>query len=252
MGPTIMITGAANGIGAAIATRFAEQGKQLVLIDRDARGQELAGGLGAIAPTIFIQCDLRRPEEVAIAVASGISHFGRLDTLVNNAGITLPKALAETRPEDWDDVQAINLRAAYLTTRAATEALAATGNGSIVNISSYHSGATIENFAAYASSKAGVLGLTKSSALELAPRGIRVNAVSPGVVHTAMVDAWLDTVQDRDAALSSMLAKQPLGRLGKAEEIASAVAFLASAEAAYITGTNLLVDGGVSARLWHA
>jgi NAD(P)-dependent dehydrogenase (short-subunit alcohol dehydrogenase family) len=246
-----LITGAANGIGAATARRFVKDGYKVALIDLLESGQALADEFGA-DKALFIQGDVSQPDDVESGVAKAIKHFGGLEVLVNNAGVSLPKSLADTTTADWDHLHAINLRALYLGMKAAQAALAASGHGAVVNLASFHASATIGNFAAYAASKAGVLGLTRSAALELAPQGVRVNAVAPGVIHTAMTQLWLDSVPDPKAAMASMLEKQPLGRLGRSEEVAAAIAFLASDEASFITGTTLYVDGGVTARLWHA
>jgi 3-oxoacyl-[acyl-carrier protein] reductase len=245
------ITGAANGIGAATARRLAKDGYKVALLDRLASGQAVADELGSDR-AFFMQGDVSRPEEIESGVAKAVAHFGGLDVLVNNAGVSLPKSLADTTTEDWDHLHAINLRALYVGMKAAQAALVASGHGAVVNLASFHAYATIGNFAAYAASKAGVLGLTRSAALELAPHGVRVNAVAPGVIHTAMTQQWLDSIPDPKAALVSMIEKQPLGRLGRPEEVAAAIAFLASDDASFITGTTLYVDGGVTARLWHA
>lgn len=245
-----LITGAANGIGAATARRLAKDGYKVALFDRLASGQAVADELGSDT-ALFIQGDVSRPQDVESGVAKAIKHFGGLDVLVNNAGVSLPKSLADTTTDDWDHLHAINLRALYVGLKAAQAALAASGHGAVVNLASFHAYATIGNFAAYAASKAGVLGLTRSAALELAPH-IRVNAVAPGVIHTAMTQLWLDSIPDPKAALASMIEKQPLGRLGRSEEVAAAIAFLASDDASFITGATLYVDGGVTARLWHA
>jgi NAD(P)-dependent dehydrogenase (short-subunit alcohol dehydrogenase family) len=122
----------------------------------------------------------------------------------------------------------------------------------VVNIASFHAGATIENFSAYAAAKSGVVGLTRGAALDLAPKGVRVNAVCPGIVETAMWQAWLDELDAPEAAVAEVLKLQPLGRIGRPEEIAEAILFLGSEQASYITGTTLFADGGVTARLSHA
>ena len=248
---TALITGAANGIGAATARRFASDGYNVALVDLLQSGQAVADEIGR-EKALFVAADVADVADVERAVAATLARFGGLDVLVNNAGVSLPKSLADTTPADWDRLHAVNLRALYVALKAAQAALAASGHGAVINIASFHAHATIANFAAYAASKAGVLGFTRSAAIELAPYGIRVNAVAPGVIHTAMTQQWLDSVPDPKAALASMNEKQPLGRIGRPDEVAAAIAFLAGDEASFIVGTTLYVDGGVTARLWHA
>lgn len=248
---TALITGAANGIGAATARRFASDGYNVALVDLLQSGQAVADEIGR-EKALFVAADVADVADVERAVAATLARFGGLDVLVNNAGVSLPKSLADTTPADWDRLHAVNLRALYVALKAAQAALAASGHGAVINIASFHAHATIANFAAYAASKAGVLGFTRSAAIELAPYGIRVNAVAPGVIHTAMTQQWLNSVPDPKAALASMNEKQPLGRIGRPDEVAAAIAFLAGDEASFIVGTTLYVDGGVTARLWHA
>jgi NAD(P)-dependent dehydrogenase (short-subunit alcohol dehydrogenase family) len=246
---TAIVTGGANGIGAATVKRFVRDGYRVVLVDMAQAGQAVVDE--AEGKAVFLLADLAEEGSAEAAVQVALEHFGGLDTVVNNGGISLLRNSADMTMQEWDRVHAVNLRAAWLFMRAARAHMRMRPNASIVNVSSFHGGATIDNFTAYASSKAGVDGLTRASAVELAADGIRVNAVAPGVIHTSMLQNWLDTVPDPDSALDRMRQYQPLGRLGRPEEIAAAIAFLASAEASFITGTTLLVDGGVSARLWH-
>jgi NAD(P)-dependent dehydrogenase (short-subunit alcohol dehydrogenase family) len=245
-----IVTGGANGIGAATVKRFVRDGYRVVLVDVAEAGQAVSGE--AEGKAVFLRADLAEEGTAEAAVQVALEHFGGLDTVVNNGGISLLRNSADMTMQEWDRVHAVNLRAAWLFVRAARAHLRTRPNASIVNVSSFHGGATIDNFTAYAASKAGVDGFTRAAAVELAADGIRVNAVAPGVIHTSMLQNWLDTVPDPDSALDRMRQYQPLGRLGRPEEIAAAIAFLASAEASFITGTTLLADGGVSARLWHA
>jgi NAD(P)-dependent dehydrogenase (short-subunit alcohol dehydrogenase family) len=247
---TAIVTGGANGIGCATVRRFVRDGYRVVLVDIAEAGQAIADEANGNA--VFLRADLADEDTAEAAVRLALEQFGSLDTVVNNGGISLLRDVAEMTLSEWDGVHAINLRAAWLFARAARAHLRTRKNASIVNVSSFHGGATIEHFTAYAASKAGVDGFTRAAAVELAADGIRVNAVAPGVIHTSMLQNWLDTVPDPDSALDRMRTYQPLGRLGRPEEIASAIAFLASDEASFITGTTLTADGGVSARLWHA
>jgi NAD(P)-dependent dehydrogenase (short-subunit alcohol dehydrogenase family) len=249
---TAIVTGGAQGIGAATARRLAHEGANVVIVDVDERGEGVAHALDAGGqPARFVHCDLADADAVAAAMQTASGAFGGVDVLVNNAAITLPKGFAETTPAEWDAVQAVNLRSAYLTMRALAPQLKAAGSGSVVNVASFHAAATIEGFSAYAAAKTGLIGLTRSAALDLAGDGVRVNAVCPGIIDTRMWQAWLDEAADREALTTDVLRFQPLGRIGTPEDVANVIVFLASDEAAYVTGTSLYVDGGVTARLLH-
>jgi NAD(P)-dependent dehydrogenase (short-subunit alcohol dehydrogenase family) len=250
-GRVAIVTGGASGIGEATAQRLAACGAHTAVVDVSPRGQEIAeriAGTGANAS--FYHCDVADADAVNAMIAAVISAWGRLDIVVNNAAITLPKGFEATTPEEWDRVQAVNLRGLFLTLRAAAAELRRR-HGSVVNVASFHASATIENFAAYAAAKSGVLGLTRSAALDLAPSDVRVNAVCPGIIETSMWRAWLDSVDDPARVSGEVRTLQPLGRIGQPAEVAAAIAFLASDEASYITGATLYVDGGVTARLSH-
>jgi len=247
-----VVTGAAHGIGEATAQRLSQEGAAVVVVDVHEDGEQVARRIGVDGSrTLFIRADVSSEVDVDRICSETKRAFGRLDVLVNNAAITLPKGFESTTPAEWDRVQGINLRAFYLTMRAAAPLLRENKGSAVVNVASFHANATIENFAAYASAKSGVIGLTRSSALDLAPHGVRVNAVCPGIVDTAMWQAWLAEVEDVEATIRDVLKLQPLGRIGRPAEVANAILFLASDEAAYITGTALYVDGGVTARLSH-
>lgn len=247
---TAIITGAANGIGAATATRFVRDGYRVVLVDIAPTVQHVADELGAGAAAL--QADIADEASAESAVRLAVDRFGGLDVVVNNGGISLLRPLAEMTLDEWERVQSVNLRASLLFLKAALPHLRKSDAAAVINVSSFHAGATISNFIAYATSKAGLSGLTRSASVELAADRIRVNAVAPGVIHTSMLQNWLDTVPDPEDALERMKTYQPLGRLGRPDEVANAIAFLASEQASYVNGTTLLVDGGVSARLWHA
>jgi NAD(P)-dependent dehydrogenase (short-subunit alcohol dehydrogenase family) len=252
-GKAAIVTGAANGIGEATAHKLAAEGARVTAVDIAARGEEVVESIRAAGGEAdFVQADLAAEVAAADAVDAAIGRWGRLDVLVNDAAVTLPKGFEATTTTEWDRVQAVNLRAPYLLMRHAAPRLREAGPGSnVVNVASFHTAATIENFAAYAAAKSGIVGLTRSAALDLGPAGVRVNAVCPGIIETEMWRTWLDEVEDREETIRQVEALQPLGRVGLPDDVANAICFLASPEAEYVTGTTLFVDGGVTARLSH-
>ncbi|QLY30217.1 glucose 1-dehydrogenase [Nocardia huaxiensis] len=237
-GKVALITGAARGQGAAEARLFAERGAQVVITDvLETEGKELAESLGAAAR--FVRHDVTDADSWNVAVAEAISSFGKLDVLVNNAAIYTMKPLVETSAEELERILKVNLVGAFHGLKAVIPAMTEAGGGSIVNISSQAGLEGLMNHAAYGSSKWGLRGLTKIAALELGPAQIRVNSVHPGPIATPMVP-YLTTGPGSFPTL-------PLERTGLPEEVAELVAFLASDAAAYITGAEVTVDGGLAA-----
>ena len=237
-----LVTGGSRGIGRAICLKLAARGA-LVLVNyrRSAAAAEtLVGEITAAGgAAAAMQADVSCAEETQALFKTALAKHGRLDILVNNAGITADNVIMRLKPEEFDAVIATNLRSAWLCCRAAARSMMRARRGSIINISSVVGIAGNAGQSNYAASKAGLLGMTKSLAKELAGRGIRVNAVAPGFVET-------DMTADLSAELRARaVAAIPLGRIGRPQDIASAVAFLASADAAYITGQTLVVDGGM-------
>lgn len=242
-GKTALITGAAQGIGLSIARLLATCGADLALADvNQAKVEETAAGLAAeTGRQVFgLKMDVSSLEEVEQGIKKTIDKYSRLDILVNNAGITRDGLLMRMSDADWDLVLAINLKGTFNCTKAASRIMLKQRSGRIINISSVVGIMGNAGQANYSASKAGVIGLTKTSAKELAGRGITVNAVAPGFIKTAMTDALSE---DARQALQKLI---PLGRLGEPEDVAKAVAFLASDEASYITGHVLTVDGGMT------
>lgn len=240
---TALVTGAARGIGLATARLFLRDGWRVALLDIDREG--LAGAVAALDQperTLALPCDISDEAGVTDAVAATADRFGRLDALVNNAGIAVFKPLLETTPVEWARVLAVNLTGPFLSTRAAAPVMARTGGGAIVNITSISGLRASTLRVAYGTSKAGLAHLTKQQAVELAGLGIRVNAVAPGPVDTAMAKAV-----HSPAIRADYHDAVPLNRYGLEEEIAEAIVFLAGPRAAYVTGQVLAVDGGFEA-----
>ena len=237
---TALITGAARGIGLATAKRFLADGWKVALLDID--GENLKRTYAALAKpdvTLALTCDVADAAGVARAIAKIAERFGRLDALVNNAGIAIFKPILDVTYEDWSRVLAVNLTGPFLCTQAAAPLMRDSGGGAIVNITSISGLRASTLRTAYGTSKAGLAHLTKQQAAELAALGIRVNAVAPGPVDTAMAKA-VHTPEIRKDYHDHM----PLNRYGLEEELAEAIYFLCSERASYITGQVLAVDGG--------
>ena len=236
-----LVTGAARGIGQAIALQVAADGADLALCD--VKAEWLADTLAKVKAlgrrAEGYAMDVASAAAVGEAVAQVLADFGRIDVLVNNAGITRDTLLIRMTEEDWDAVLDINLRGAFLTTKAVVKSMMKQRSGAIVNIASVVGIIGNPGQANYTASKAGLIALTKTTAKEMGSRNIRVNAVAPGFIHTAMTDKLSEPVKD------AMLKMVPLGRLGEPEDVAKAVAFLASDNAAYVNGQTLAVCGGM-------
>jgi NAD(P)-dependent dehydrogenase (short-subunit alcohol dehydrogenase family) len=242
---SILITGGASGIGAGIAERFSEAGYAVAVFDWNGGGaDEMARRLKKYGPAISIHGDVSEPADAERAVAQTVTAFGSLDVLVNNAGIEIVGTVASLSVEDWDRLLGVNLRGAFLLSKFAVPKMKP--GSSVVNISSVHAFASYADNAAYDSSKAGLLGLTRAMALDHGSSGIRVNAVCPGYIQTPMMDKWLDSVPNREATMREVLRSHPLGRIGTPRDIAEAVFFLCSEAASFITGTFLVVDGAMT------
>ncbi|MEJ5360259.1 MAG: 3-oxoacyl-[acyl-carrier-protein] reductase [Desulfobacterales bacterium] len=234
----VMVTGAAAGIGRVTAERFAAEGARLAICDVDAEaGREAASALG---PEAFFQAvDVASDAQVAAWAEAVMARFGRIDVLVNNAGITRDALLLRMKEADWDLVLNINLKGAFLCTRAVGRHMAQQRSGRIVNVASVVGQIGNVGQANYVASKAGLIGLTKTAAREFAGRNVTVNAVAPGFIETRMTAVLSDKIKE------TFLAQIPLGRAGRPEDVAAAIAFLASDDAAYLTGQVLHVSGGM-------
>jgi len=241
-GKTALVTGGSRGIGRAIALRLATQGADVAFTYRGnaAAAAETVAGIEALGrKALAIQGDARAPETAEAVVKAVLEAFGRIDILVNNAGVTRDDLIMRMTEEAWLEVIETNLSGAFWMTKAVTRPMLKARGGRIINITSVSGQAGQMGQANYSSAKAGLIGLTKATARELASRGITANAVAPGFVLTELTQDLNDDLK------AQLVERTPLGRFGTTEEIAAAVAFLASDEAAYITGHVLAVDGGL-------
>lgn len=241
-GKAALVTGASRGIGKEIALELARLGAKVAVnySGSEAKANEVAREIQAMGQAAFaVQCDVSNAESVTAMVGSVIEEFGSLDILVNNAGITRDNLLMRMKEEEWDDVINTNLKGVFLCTKAVTRQMMKQRSGRIINIASIVGVSGNPGQANYVAAKAGVIGLTKTTAKELATRGITVNAVAPGFISTDMTDKLSDDVK------KAMLQQIPLARFGDPKDIAGVTAFLASDTGAYMTGQTLHVDGGM-------
>lgn len=241
-----IVTGAGAGIGRATAALFHREGASVVVAEIDAAaGREAAT---AIDPTgervLCIEADVSRSAEAERVVSETTQRFGTVDVLVNNAGVELKKPVEETTEEEWDRVLATNLKSAFLMSKYVIPILKAKRRGAVVMNSSVGYYIAAVNSAAYGASKAGMMALARGMALELAPYGVRVNAVCPGVIDTPMNERNLARAEDPEAMRRSWYEVTPLRRLGTPEDVAKAMLFLVSDDSGFITGTPLVIDGG--------
>lgn len=241
-----LVTGGAMGIGKTTAQIFAREGARIVVVDIEAGGGEETVRLikEAGGDALFVKCDVTKAMEVKAAIKKTVDTYGRLDCAFNNAGIGIPGTTVECSEEDWDRVLEVNLKGVWLCMKYELSQMLIQGGGVIVNTSSAGGLIGTPGIAAYTASKHGVVGLTRTAALEHVTAGIRVNAVCPGSVPTPM----LDPVVNHPEMKALLESKHPMGRFGTTEEIAEAVVWLCSDRASYVTGVAFPVDGGVTAQ----
>lgn len=244
-----IVTGGSRGIGRATVERLLTDGARVAFCGRDeTAGHDAMAQLDNPTDALFIPCDVAREDEVRELVATCVARLGTPTLLVNNAGVNAVfDAVAMTEAE-WDGFFAVDLKAAWLCAKHVLPHLLAAGGGAIVNVSSIHAAVTRDSFFPYAAAKSGLVGLTRSLALDYGPRGVRVNCVCPGFTRTRLVEESIRMADDAEAAERAMVAGVALGRIADPSEIASVIAFLASPDAGYVTGATLFVDGGLTAR----
>lgn len=244
-----IVTGAAKGIGWGIAKVFVEEGAKVVVVDWDeVEGPKTAAELGKTGETLFVKCDVSNEDDVKAMIQKTIEKFGRIDILVNDAGVGVYKSVLDTTSAEWDRCLDINLKGQFLCAKYAIPHMQKIGKGAIVNISSVHSFATVNGVAPYAASKGGITALTRNMAIDYGP-AIRVNSIAPGWVLTPLIQSIFDSYPDPAGQRKSTEEHQVMKRIGRPEDIGRAAAFLASDEASFITGTQLYVDGGLTAQL---
>ncbi|MFC2030627.1 SDR family NAD(P)-dependent oxidoreductase [Chloroflexota bacterium] len=237
-----IVTGAASGIGRGIARRFAEEGASVVVADVDAQGgEETVRDLRETGvEAVFIHTDVSQGSQVQRMVSASRDRFGRLDVLVNNAGLSPNGSVTETSEEEWDSCLGTNLRGVFLGCKHAIPLMLEGGGGSIINIAGTLGFMGKPRKAAYCASKGGVINLTRQMAIDYGKQNVRINCISPGFVATALTAHYSEEV------LEQLYRQQPVGRAGQPDDVAEAAVYLASDAAGYVTGTSLVVDGGVT------
>ncbi|MHA6483314.1 SDR family NAD(P)-dependent oxidoreductase [Paenibacillus sp. strain BS8-2] len=253
LGKIAIVTGAAGGIGRGIVEVLLREGCRVVMLDWDehagqAAVQELTAAGGE---ALFIRTDVSKEEELQAAVNQTISRFGDIDILINNVGTHYHKPLEQISSDEWDLVFRTDLKGQFLLIQQVLPHMRRNRSGSIINIASVHAHVTLPGFSSYAAIKGGVTAMSRSLALELAPFGIRINSLLPGLTRNVAMDRYLSNIaKDERKSMEAELTRNiPLGRMAEPAEIGELVAFLASDKASYMTGSSLVIDGGVSVRL---
>lgn len=253
-GKTAIVTGAGQGIGEAIARRFAQEGANTVIAEFNAEigaatAQKLADETGS--QVLFVHTDVADETSVAAMYQAAKANFGSADILVNNAGIAVFKEPLDCTREDWLRCMSVDLDGVWTCCRTVLPDMLEKNDGAIINIISNHAFSVIKSTFPYPVAKHALLGLTRSLGLEYADKGVAVNAISPGYTETPLVRAYFETFDDPDAERARVEAQQPVGRLCQPDEIAAVAAVLASDEARFMVGENIVIDGGVTIRMYE-
>jgi len=242
---TVIVTGAGSGIGRAAALRFSELGANIVIADKnEAAAREVADEAGAKALAVTV--DVSDSASVRSMIKTVVDNFGGIDVLCNNAGFGFPGNVLDIDEDNWDRLMSVNLKGVYLCSKYAIPELAKTGDGRIVNTSSYTANVGIRDRAAYVASKGGVSALTRAMALDHVDQGIRVNAVAPGTINSPYFDKMIAESPEPQELVDSLNGRSPMQRMGRPEEVAEAIVWLAAKESSFATGSVLTVDGGTS------
>lgn len=251
VGKDCVVTGGGGGIGRAVALRLAAEGGRVAILDIDLAGaRETLALCGGAHGGFAAEMDVRSEASIAAAATDVAKRFGGADVLVNNAGIEILGTIEETAPDVWDEIMAVNLRGPYLCSRVFLPQLlerAAKGGAAVVHNASLMGQVSSPRLAAYCASKAGLISLTRSMALDFATRNLRVNCVCPGIIHTDMLERRFALEPDRAAAYARVSQRPPVHYIGNPEDVAAAIAYLAADESRFVTGTALTIDGGVGA-----
>ena len=244
---TVIITGSGAGIGRSAAVLFARHGANVVVNSlTPAGGEETLRLVRAHSDGIYVQADISRSGDARRLINEAALRYGRVDILINNAGIVLPGKVDNTGEEDWDRTMLVNLKGVFLPSKYAVPLMKAQGGGVIVNVSSAVAARGVKDRAAYSASKGGVIALTKAMAADYTADNIRVNCVSPGTTETPSLQSRIAEFDDPKTARENFIARQPMGRFGKDEEIAAAILFAACDDAAFMNGVNIPIDGGMT------
>lgn len=249
-----IITGASRGIGKGIAEEFAKNGATVIIADVDIdKGKQVEKEISKNGGnSYFIKTDVTSDSDIKNMVEEVVDRYGKIDTLINNAGITIFKPLIETSLDDWNQVINTDLRGVFLCSKYVAEKMVEKQSGSIINISSNHAIATLPDSEIYAAAKAGVIGFSKSMALSLGEKGIRVNTICPGFTDTTHYQTWLNQYKDPEKVEQEVIGLHATKRINNASDVAKLCIYLASEHSIQVTGADIVIDGGVSSRLYNS